>query len=137
MGEDMKIIWNAVLLALILLLPDPAISSGSAMLTVTEADNGKNLTLRTGDFMQIELPEQGSTGYLWQFDDLDGQYFDLIDLSTEKTDKENNFTGGPVLKKWRLQAKKAGKAAIRLSYFRPWEGRSTAIRTFVLNVQIK
>ena len=133
----MKIILNSALLALAFLIADISISSGSDMVTVIQADNGKAITVKSGDIIRIELAEQGSTGYLWQFDDLDRRFFDLIDVATEKTHKENGFTGGPVLKKWRLMAKKPGKSTIYLHYFRPWEDKSKAAGTFVLPVRIK
>jgi predicted secreted protein len=136
-GRHLKVFLNSALLALAFLLIGNSLSLGSDMVTLTQADSGKAITVKVGDIIQIELAEQGSTGYLWQFDDLDRQFFELIDIATEKTYTEKNFTGGPVLKRWRLKAQKAGNTTIYLYYFRPWEDKSTAVRTFVLPVRIK
>lgn len=132
----MKVILTSALLTLIFLLANTSISSGSDLVTVTQADSGKTITVKTGDLIQIELAEQGATGYMWQFDDLDRRFFDLMDIATEKNHKEKDFTGGPVLKRWRLKAKKAGKTTIYLNYFRPWEDKSTAVQSFALPVRI-
>ncbi len=107
------------------------------MLVLTKADNGQKISVMCGDIIQIELREQGGTGYLWQFDDLDKQYFDLINLETKKIQKKDNFTGGPVLKRWQLKAKKAGPTTLQMYYFRPWEDRSKAADKFNLSVHIK
>lgn len=107
------------------------------MLVVTKADSGKEITVTCGDIIQIELVEQGATGYLWQFDDLDRQYFDLTNIETEKIHKEGGFTGAPVLKRWQLKAKKAGKITVHMYYFRPWEDKRKAADRFTLSVRIK
>lgn len=132
----MKVILNVILLGLALLITDISHSSEADVVRLTQADSGKKITVKTGDLILIELTEQGATGYEWQFDDLDGQFFELKDIATEKVHGEKDFTGAPVLKKWRLQAKKPGQAAIQLNYFRPWEDKSTAVQTFGLQVTI-
>ncbi len=112
-------------------LPAP----GAEMVTVTKADSGKEITVKPGDIIRIELEEVGAAGYLWQFDSLDREFFDLVHLETEPYKK--GVIGGPVRKSWHLKAKKAGHTTIRMSYLRPWEDKAKAADRFILPVQIK
>ena len=36
---------------------------------------------------------------------------------------------------WTLLAKKAGRTELRLIHYRPWEGKASALETFVLKVE--
>lgn len=109
----------------------------SHMVMVTKAHSGKEITVKLGDVIRIELPEQGGTGFLWQFEGLDKQFFDLIKVETDKMNKEEGLTGEPLVKRWHLKTKKVGTTVVRLYYFRPWEHKGKAADTFVLPVRIQ
>ena len=111
------------------------VTSGAEVLIITKADSGRQVSVHVGSVIQIELEEQGATGYLWQFDDLDEEYFELIKAETEKIDRPG-FTGGRLLKRWQLRTKKKGVAKVSMVYFRPWEGKEQAADTFSLSVHI-
>lgn len=99
--------------------------------------NGKKIELKVGDEIQIELKAVGSAGYAWYFDKLDQDLFALIgeerkDVALEKRD----VVGTPVLRAWKLRAKKSGTTFIRMSYYRQWEGKDKAVNHFEILVDI-
>ena len=55
---------------MLLLLVGLALSASSrafaGMVTVSEADNGRELTLSRGDTLEVSLPATSGTGYTWQ-----------------------------------------------------------------------
>jgi predicted secreted protein len=109
----------------------------SQMIVVTKADSSKKITVPCGAIIEIDLQEQGGTGYLWQFDNLDREFFDLINIETEKNNTQGGFTGGPISKRWRLKTKKVGETTVRLYYFRPWEDKRKAADKFFLPVRVQ
>lgn len=104
--------------------------------TITKQDNGKEVSVNVGDIIQIELEENGTTGYVWQIDNLDKTYFELVSEDTKKTTADNNIAGAPVIGIWQIKALKQGSSSIKMDYFRPWEGRESAIDHFVVNLRV-
>ncbi|MFH0930015.1 MAG: protease inhibitor I42 family protein [Candidatus Moraniibacteriota bacterium] len=104
--------------------------------TITKQDNGKEISLKAGEIIQIELEENGSTGYVWQIDNLDKTYFELVAEETRKTETENNLVGAPVVGVWKIKALKKGSSSVKMDYFRSWEGRESAVDHFAVDLEI-
>jgi inhibitor of cysteine peptidase len=107
----------------------------SATTTLSAADDGKEVTVPVNATFAIELDEQGSTGYGWDFDELDRSSVDVLDVTTTPKSKAS-LVGAPVVKVWTLKAKKAGTTDLKLLYFRSWEGRGTAVKAFRIQLRI-
>jgi predicted secreted protein len=101
----------------------------SATTTLSAADDGNEVTVSLNATFTIELEEQGSTGYIWDFDDLDRTAVDLLEVTT-RTKPDRALVGAPVLKVWTLKAKKVGTTDLKLLYFRSWEGKGKAVKSF-------
>jgi predicted secreted protein len=100
--------------------------------------NGKQVELKVGDEINIELVGAGGTGYWWYFDKLDHNLFELVDEETRVAGKgEKEMTGRPVIGTWKLRAKKAGRSIIKMKYYRAWEKSSKAINQFEVSVDIR
>jgi predicted secreted protein len=101
------------------------------------SSSGKKIELKVGDEIQIELKTVGSAGYAWYFDKLDQDFFDLMgeegkSIAPEKGD----VVGTPVVMIWKLRARKPGNSMIRMSCYRPWEGKDKAVNQFEIRVHI-
>jgi len=83
----------------------------------------------------MELEEKGATGYLWELDELDNKYFEVIKIETRSIAKEG-ITGAPVTKVWQLKTKQPGKTTLKMFYYRPWEGKQKAVDAFNIKVEI-
>ena len=123
-----------LLLSAILMAMMPQVAS-SEMTVLTQKDHGKEITVPMGTVIQIELAAAGGAGYLWEFDDLDREHFELLKTETAGTDKPG-ITGAPNLRRWQVRTKQRGLAELQLLYFRPWEGKDKALDRFVIRIRI-
>ena len=104
-------------------------------LKLSKGDNGKEITIKIGDILQIELKRSGGTGYEWYLDKSYGKYFELIKEDTE-TGQSGGLVGTPVVRTWKLRAIEGGEIDIRLFLYRNWEGKDKAVETFKIKVRI-
>jgi predicted secreted protein len=102
---------------------------------LNRGDNGKEITIKTGDVLEIKLERSGSTGYEWYLDETYKKYFELLREDTE-TRQSGSLVGTPVVRTWKLRATKRGETDIRLFLYREWEGRDKAVETFRIKVRI-
>jgi predicted secreted protein len=97
-----------LLIGLLLMAMKPQ-ESVSEMIRLTQNDNGKELTVPLGAVIQIELAAAGGTGYLWQFDDLDREHFELLKTETVK-DEKPGLIGAPTVMRWQVKTRQQGRA---------------------------
>ena len=109
---------------------------GSEMVIVNKASNGREIRVVTGDMVRVELEQAGAAGYTWEIQDLDTKYFEVLKTETVGRPEPEDFVGAPVIRRWLLLAKKEGRVKLRFLHYRPWEGKESAVETFVLKVQI-
>lgn len=127
--------------ALILSLALPLIlgvshSHGSETVIVNKAFNGREIKVKVGSTIQVELEQAGAAGYTWDIQGLDAGYFEVLSVKTQIPSGTGDFVGAPILKTWLIHAKKKGKSELRFIHYRPWEGEENAVETFVLKVRI-
>ena len=102
---------------------------------LTRGDNGKEITVKIGDVLQIELERSGGTGYEWYLDQSYKKYFEVVGEDTE-TRQSRGLVGTPVVRKWKLRAIERGETDVRLLLYREWEGKDKAVETFKVRVKI-
>ncbi len=107
---------------------------GSEM-KLRKSDNGKEITIKIGDVLQIELERSGGTGYEWYLDQSYKKHFELMGEDTE-TRQDRGLVGTPVMKKWKLRAIERGETDICLSLYREWEGKDKAVETYRIRARI-
>ena len=127
-----RITW---LLLTFLLLSPSALLAAETTITVTKAQEGREIALKVGNILQIELPGRGGTGYSWLAEDTFAPYLKLLDQATRQL--KAGLPGGPVVQIWRFKAEKPGATEISLAYFRPWEGVKTAKDHFRIKLRIE
>ena len=110
-------------------------ASDPATLTVTKAQHGREIALKVGSILEIELPGQAGTGYSWLEQATGAPYLKLIDQTT-RPDKQGRL-GGPVIQVWRFKAEKPGTTEIKMAYYRSWEGVGTAKDHFLIKLHIE
>ena len=98
--------------------------------------NGREIKVRAGGMIRVDLEEIGSTGYSWIIQDLDNELFEVVSVRTENPPPASDVTGKPVMKTWTIRAKKEGKGEIKILQYRPWEGKEKATGSFFLKVRI-
>jgi inhibitor of cysteine peptidase len=126
-----QIMWLS--LTGLILSPSPLLAADAAI-TVTKEQGGREITLKVGNILQIELPGQSGTGYSWAVEEACAPYLKLVDQATRQLKKD--LPGGPVMHIWRFKAEKPGVCKIKMAYYRPWEGVGKAVDHFVVKLHI-
>ncbi len=127
-----RITW---LLLTFLMLSQSTLLAAEATITVTKAQVGREIALKVGNILQIELPGRGGTGYTWLAEDTFAPYLKLMDQTTRPL--QEGRLGGPVMQIWRFRAEKPGATEISMAYYRPWEGVGQAKDHFRIKLRIE
>ena len=105
------------------------------MTTITREDSGKEISVFSGDIIQVELSVLGSAGYGWHPEKLDRTLLELVSEETQKTTGGDRI-GAPMKGLWRFKAVGEGQTEIRMLYYRIWEGKEKASDHFNVKVRI-
>jgi predicted secreted protein len=111
------------------------VAARTAVTVVQEQDNGKEIRVRAGEVIELSLPMQAGTGYIWEVHHLDQKHLKAVHTEIRSLSGQN-LPGGPMLQVWRLKTLAPGETKLKLDYLRPWEGRSKAVKHFEVKVRI-
>ncbi len=96
-----------------------------------------DVTLKTGDILQLRFDENPSTGYGWGFQVLDADYLELVGDEFFVPESDPALVGQPGLRVYTLKAIDSGRTLVKVSYYRPWEGLQKRIAKCEVNVTIE
>ncbi len=111
-------------------------SYGSETVVVNKAFNKREIKVRVGSHIRVELEELGTAGYAWTIQELDGEHFEVVREFRDASKPSDDTTGVPGIKKWLIQTLKPGKSELEFFHYRPWEDPESASDTFTLKVRI-
>jgi predicted secreted protein len=123
------------LLLILLMFSTSALMAAEATVTVTKEQGGREIALKVGNILQIELPGRGGTGYSWSVVATGAPYLKLLSQATQKVGERR--LGSPVMQVWRFQAEQPGAVEVKMSYYRPWEGVGKATEHFRIKLRIE
>jgi inhibitor of cysteine peptidase len=104
------------------------------MQLLVETDNDRTVDIRLGETVQVNLPENATTGYRWAIDHYDEEFIKA--LATEPHYTANALgSGGEVA--FTFQVKKIGTGEIVLKHWRHWEGNSSVIARFRIRLHVR
>ena len=110
----------------------------AAQLSLTEAENGKDLWMNRGDRLVIRLSANPSTGYDWSYSATkSGMLRQEGKVAREGRTSEKGMVGAPATELWTLKALRAGSLSIIFSYARPWEKGVPPARSIFWTVTIR
>lgn len=125
----------SILLLLFLL---PACGGGAAgpenVYIAVEADDGRTVTMAVGDALQVMLPENQSTGYLWAVVTNDEAVLRMSDAPTYEVESDAIGAGGT--KTFLFEAAAPGTSVLRLVNAREQDTAVEPAATFELTVQV-
>jgi inhibitor of cysteine peptidase len=113
-------------------------ANGPVKLTV--ADNGKAITVKVGDLVEVILAGNPTTGYSWSttLSDKDAavlqQQGDPVYVQ-QSTDQ--SLVGGGGTFTFTFKAVAPGQVALKFDYARPWETGVAPIQTYSVTVSVK
>ena len=127
-----RITW---LLITWLMLFQSTLLAADATITVTKEQGGREIALKVGNILRIELPGKGGTGYLWLVEGTFAPYLKLMDQATRQVTEGR--LGGPVIQVFRFKTAQPGATEIKMAYYRPWEGVGKAVDHFRVKLHIE
>ena len=136
MNKFLKNILRLSLFNVLFLLPLLSFSQTAATMIITKQDREKEIIIQAGTIFQIQLEEKGGTGYTWDFDKLNNEYFELLNVETKSIVRKEGYTGNQIIKIWHLKARQKGTAELTMYYYRPWEDKNKAVDRFHIKFKI-
>ncbi len=109
---------------------------GVDVVVLTKEDSGKTVSVGAETVITIALEEKGATGYQWHFDESDIREFAIIDSEATQP-RRHGMVGTPILRTWKLKARRMGASPLRMHYYRSWEGREAAVDHFAVTVDMR
>ncbi|QNP74168.1 protease inhibitor I42 family protein [Streptomyces roseirectus] len=92
------------------------------------------VSVRAGDDVVVELPENATTGFRWEVTGLDGLELTGDDYTPDPAPPMMVGTGGTRL--LRLRAEKAGEGRLELVYRQPWGAENETAGEYALRVTV-
>ena len=106
-------------------------------LSLTEADNGKTVTVTEGQNVVVKLPSNPSTGYKWSVVSTDRTFGYPSDT---RFLKNGGAVGSGGLERFSWKTKggisMVGEHSVKMEYKRPWETNASPAKTFSFKVKI-
>ena len=99
----------------------------------------QEVTLQRGDFLEISLPGNRTTGYLWERVGAKGKsHLRLIRQEAIQSPSHGDepLMGAPGGDRFLFEAQEVGRETLSFSYHRPWE-KGPPPRSFVIHARIK
>lgn len=109
-------------------------------LVLTEADNGRTITVPEGQNVVVKLASNPTTGYEWVVASTDRTFgYPYYKRFLPASSDGPVGSGGVQRMTWRTKGalSMVGRHEVKLEYKRPWETNGAAARTFKFVVQIK
>ena len=104
------------------------------LVILTKQDQGKEIEVKVGDVVQIELEAIGTAGYQWFVESLDQEVLKLVSEETQVP--YPGRLGAPVLIVWKFEVIKEGTTEIRMDHYRSWEGKEQSTDHFEVTLNI-
>jgi predicted secreted protein len=110
------------------------------MIELDESFDGRSVTLRVGDRIELALAENASTGYRWSppsgRDSAGSSALREIDETFAAPGQRPGMPGAPGIRHLYFEAVTAGSADLELEYRRSWQPSAQAARTFRLRIEV-
>jgi len=110
-------------------------SCGTNGTSLTEADSGKRITVKSGDVITLTLESNPTTGYSWQVIGINNAILMQVGEVEYESDGRN-IPGAGGVEAFRFEAIGNGDAMLELGYMRPWESIQP-LETFTMQVVVQ
>lgn len=101
---------------------------------LNENDANKTVQIRVDDELELILPANLTTGYIWEISSLNAELLRLNTTHFIASDKTIGAGGIEIIK---FQAITAGENQVKLIFHRPFEQNIPPLKTFNMTVIIK
>lgn len=124
----------STIIIFVLMLSDVSNTLAENTMKLSENDSGKTVEIVIGDDLQVILPANPTTGYIWEVNSIDSHT-----LQANKADfvANNPAIGTGGLEIIQFHALTTGKSELKLILHRPFEQNTPPLKTFAVTVIIK
>jgi inhibitor of cysteine peptidase len=106
------------------------------IITLTEGDHGRTVSVRRGDVVEVSLPENPTTGFRWAVEGFEGAGVSLLSAALSPPPADAGVGRGGV-RVFRFAAGSAGNARLRLKRWREWEGEGSIAARFDVTLNVR
>jgi inhibitor of cysteine peptidase len=103
-------------------------------LLLTAKDNGKSFSASLGNTIVIKIPENPTTGFRWELEEFDNSALEM--QASDFSSKSTILTGSGGEKSFTIKTKQIGQTSISLKLWRDWEGDSSVIERYEVNIEV-
>ncbi|MGD6749407.1 protease inhibitor I42 family protein [Streptomyces sp. BH105] len=93
--------------------------SAVSQVIYTEDDNGREIQLHTGDLVNVALPENPTTGHLWQIASVSSE--GLLPQAVHFSPGDATAPGSAGTRTFTFRTQAPGRATLELHLRRPWQ----------------
>jgi inhibitor of cysteine peptidase len=130
-----KIIITFVLLIITILILSGCMFASK---TLTEDNNGQNLSLKTDETVKIKLESNITTGFRWNLSNkTDASIVSLISSDYKQSNTDTKLAGAGGYETFTFKANSKGNTTIILTYNKPWEEGVEPLKTFKINLTVE
>ncbi len=112
-------------------------SCASKPVNLTEQDNGKEITVKTGTKIVISLPSNPTTGFDWYIEELPENLEPVGAKTYVNSETDKNVVGAGGITKFTFKAVKNGEGTLVLIYKRNWEGVTSENKKFEIKINVR
>ena len=106
-----------------------------SVITLTQADQGKSITLQPGQTLVVKLPENPTTGFRWAIARNDEETLALRD--SDYAPAAGVGVGGGGQRTFTFVARKPGSVILQFKNWREWEGDSFITERFGVTIDVR
>lgn len=127
------------LCAVVLLGTLAACAPVAAPMSLSDKDNGKQVTLAIGQELTLVLESNVTTGFTWEVTGLNASLLEPIGAPEYKAPQSGSapVVGAGGTQIFRFKAKASGQAELKLIYHRTFEKDVPPAKTFLITLSIK
>ena len=129
-----KIILTCAILIFALSLANTSNTLAGESMKLSENDSGKIVEISVGDELEVALPGNPTTGYIWEVSSINSNVLRLDKIDFVAHDQA---IGGGGIEIRRFHAISEGKSEVKLIFHRSFEQNIPPIKTFEVTVIIK
>jgi inhibitor of cysteine peptidase len=129
--------WRLVLVLSVAAVAVGTAACGNKQVKLTMADNGKQVSVNSGETFTIALEANPTTGYSWSVIEGTGLILEQQGEPTYTPASTTAVAGGGGIQTFLFKATNSGAATLTLGYGRPWEKGVPPVKTFSVKVVVR
>lgn len=126
--------YKTLMLVMIISIATVSSCAKKPAVTVTDADNGTKVEIKSGEFLAVQLSAQLGTGFGWKVAAAGKNL--ALKGEPEQISREGQMPGASNYQVFRFKAAEKGEAELKLQYVEGWKKDVKPLREFTITVNV-